>query len=119
MFRDIFKKFKGLKTKVVLRNQRDEYGLRYLDATLNENGDIVIEGQDLGKGVEEAFSSSEYEWTWTIKSNHIHLLKKALGGTNDILDALEKEYSGLNASKLYEFLENNKIPIESYSRIGD
>lgn len=119
MISNIFKKFKDLKTNVILRNQRDEYGLRYLDATLNEDGDIVIEGQDLGKGVEEAFGCSEYEWTWIIKSENVHLLKDALGGKEDVLDTLEKEYSDINASKLYEFLENNKIPIEGYSRIGD
>jgi hypothetical protein len=108
-----------IKKKAVLRNQNDENDSRYLEAVLKDNGDIVIEGQDLGKGVEDAFGCSEYEWTWIIKSKNVHLLQSALGGAKDIIKTLKNEYSGDNASKLYKFLQDNKMPIEGYSRIGD
>lgn len=119
MIRSFFNSFKTLQKKAILRNQRDEGGLRYLEAQLKWNGDVVIEGQDLGKGVEDAFGCSEYEWTWVIKSKNVRLLRNVLDNTEDIIQTLEKYYSDKNASKLYDFLESNKIPIEGYSRIGD
>jgi len=54
--------------RVVLRNTRDADGTRYLEASINAEGDLVIEGQDLGPGVEEIFGIREYEWAWTISS---------------------------------------------------
>ena len=54
--------------RVVLRDVRDERGTRYLAAQRREDGGIVIEGHDLGRGV-EVFGPglSEYEWFWTIE----------------------------------------------------
>lgn len=46
---------------VVLRDMRDARGSRYLGASIKANGDLVIEGQDLGPAVEEFFGVSEYE----------------------------------------------------------
>lgn len=40
---------------VTLWHQCDELGSRILDATLETNGDLRIDGQDLGNGVEEIF----------------------------------------------------------------
>ncbi len=40
---------------IVLRDQRDGNGLRYLAAKRRTGGGIVIEGQDLGPGVERAW----------------------------------------------------------------
>ena len=81
---------------------------------------VIFSQQDRiqAKG-EKAFGRYEYEWTWTIKSENVHLLKEALGGKEDILDALENDYSGSNSLKLKSFLENNKIPYDDWSRIGD
>jgi hypothetical protein len=35
---------------------RDKDGSRYLEARLERNGDLIIEGQDLGDGVERWFA---------------------------------------------------------------
>ena len=115
---DIFKP-KALKTEVVLEKIENENGMQRLTAYLRKDGTISIEGHDLGKEVEKAFGRYEYEWQWTIESKDVHLLKEALGGKEDILRVLEKEYSGLNSLKLQSFLENNKIPFDFWSRIGD
>jgi hypothetical protein len=105
--------------KVVLRDARDEDGRRFLDASFDESGDLVIEGHDLGPGVEKALGPrlTEYEWIWKVRKADLPLLQRALGG--DPLSELEKQFSGERAAGLYAFLEDNKVPFDPWSRIGD
>lgn len=107
------------KKKVILRQEKSKTDYRYLRAEIKENGDLAFEGQDLGSGVEGAFGASEYEWYWTVKAQDIPKLQKAIGSRSNILKSLEKSFSGQNAAKLYEFMQDNEIPFESYSRVGD
>jgi hypothetical protein len=68
--------------RVVLRDVRDERGTRHLAARRREDGGIVIEGQDLGRGVEVLGPGlSEYEWVWTIAPDAVPSAIEALGGT--------------------------------------
>ncbi len=108
-----------MKTSIVLRHQRDGDGLRHLEAILEEDGDLVIEGQDLGRGVEEFFGSREYEWTWTIRAAHLPDLMRALAIQADPLAALEERFSGDRAGELKAFLDDQSIPREIWSRLGD
>ena len=67
--------------RVVLRDVRDERGTRYLAARRREDGGIVIEGHDLGRGVEGLGPGpSEYEWVWTIAPDAVPSAIEALGG---------------------------------------
>lgn len=104
---------------VVLRRCVDGDGTRYLEATFNDSGDLVIEGQDLGQGVEQVFGPGirEYEWIWTIRRGDLPKLKALLGG--DLLAGLKKDYSGSGAAKLHTFLTDSKVPFEAYSRVGE
>jgi hypothetical protein len=105
--------------KVVLRNSRDEKGTRYLEASLRVNGDLVIEGQDLGSGVEDVFGFYEYEWSWAIAAEDVSELLAALGAESDVLSALRERFSGDRAGDLKEFLDAQSIRYASWSRIGD
>ena len=105
--------------KVVLRKERSESDYRFLSAEIDENGDLVIDGQDLGGGVDSAFGCSEYEWSWTVRAKHIGQLKIALGSRRNILRTLKKRFSDQKAAGLYEFLQKSKVPFEGWSRIGD
>ena len=114
---NLFELFK--RKKVILRNQKDDRIYRYLGARIKENGDLLIEGQDLGSGVEDAFGCAEYEWYWTIKVKDLHLFNQALGFSGNILCLLKIYFSNENAVELYQFMKKNNIPFDSYSRIGD
>ena len=105
--------------KVILRQEKSKTDYRYLGAEIKENGDLIFEGQDLGSGVEGAFWASEYEWYWTVKAVDIPKFQNAIGSSSNILKSLKKNFSGHNAAKLYEFMQDNEIPFESYSRVGD
>ena len=42
-----------------------------LDATYNQNGDLVLDGYDLGSRVKELMGDSDYEYTLTIPKEHL------------------------------------------------
>ncbi len=107
------------KKKIILREEQKSGDYRFLGAEIKENGNLVFEGQDLGQGVEDAFGCSEYEWYWTVEKQDIPKFKEAIGGKGDILKLLGKNFCNENAANLYEFMKNNNIPFESWSRIGD
>lgn len=107
------------KNKIILREQRSTNDLRYLSAELDDNGDLLFTGQDLGDGVKEAFGYLEYEWYWTVKAEDIPVFKAAIGEEGDILDLLEEFFSNEKAAGLYQFMRDHNIPFESWSRIGD
>ncbi len=110
------------KRKVVLRNTRGADDWRYLSASLSENGTLLIEGQDLGSGVEAHFGRGEreYEWAWTIRPQDVPKLALALGvKTEDVLEGLAAEFSGDAAAGLKLFLDAGSIPHEVWSRVGD
>jgi hypothetical protein len=104
---------------VILRRIRDADGIQHLEASLNTNGDLVIEGQDLGDGVERALGVREYEWIWTVRAPHVPDLLQALEAKGDVLTALERRFSGEKAAGLHSFLESSGIPVERWSRMGD
>ena len=104
---------------VVLRDVRDAQGTRHLQATLTDMGDLVIEGQDLGDGVEQIFGVREYEWIWTIRARDLPSLVGAMGATSNVLAMLSERFSGDNAAGLKSFLDSHDVPHEVWSRMGD
>ncbi|MFZ2362403.1 MAG: hypothetical protein WA040_23895 [Anaerolineae bacterium] len=105
---------------VTLRDTRDEDGTRHLSARLKGDGALLIEGQDLGPGVERFFGPglTEYEWVWTIRPSGVRTLKLALAA-DDVLAALRDRFSGDAAANLQTFLDDNGVPYEPWSRVGD
>lgn len=105
--------------RAVLRDERTEGDVRYLGASYSTEGYLVIEGQDIGDGVEAAFGCREYEWTWTIARADLPKLLAALDAESNLLNALEIRFRGRAAAELGPFLKENDVPYESWSRIGD
>jgi hypothetical protein len=106
---------------VTLRDTHDEGGSRHLRATLKSDGSILIEGQDIGSGVESVFGPGlrEYEWTWLIRRSEVRTLKLALGSSGDVLVALRDRFAGEAAVGLQSFLEENGVRYEPWSRVGE
>jgi hypothetical protein len=106
---------------VVLWQIRDQLGARNLWASLTPNGDVQIEGQDLGDGVENFWGKSytEYEYAMTIQATDVPALLDALGSETDVLSALQKHFENSNTSDPKSFLEEHGVPYEFWSRIGE
>jgi hypothetical protein len=105
---------------VILRDTHDALGSRQLSASLAADGTLTFEGQDIGKGVEQVFGDGniEYEWVWTVQPEHVPQLRFALNAGDDVLSALAARFSDDAAAELYAFLNDHKIPYDSWSRIG-
>jgi hypothetical protein len=105
--------------RVVLRDERDGSDRRFLEARIAADGKLVLEGQDLGPGVESAFGEGcrEYEWRRTIEPLHVPLLLKALGAEldADVLQVLAR----VAPTEIERCIREFEIPSEWWSRIGD
>ncbi len=86
---------------------------------MTTEGDLVVEGQDLGFGVERFLGAREYEWSWTIRAAHVAILVQAMGTTGDVLTAMKKRFGGERAAELKSFLDSHGIPHDPWSRLGD
>jgi hypothetical protein len=103
-----------MEKRVELRNTKDDRGTQYETATLGSNGDVRIEGQDPGKGVEVYFGEglTEYQYVLTVKAADVPALLKALGAKSDVLSALQEQFWDQSQEGLQSFLENNDVPFE-------
>jgi hypothetical protein len=50
------------RSAVVLRDERSGGDIRHLEAFLDENGSLRLEGHDLGPGTAPVSQDGEYEW---------------------------------------------------------
>ena len=99
---------------VSLRAERDGPDSRFLDAYLDGDGNLHIDGQDLGPKTAPVSSDGEYEWFEVIGAAHLPALRRLLGANpdEDILDVLERSWSGERAADLERLLRDSGIPIE-------
>ena len=104
---------------VILRKEQNDDGSRSLSAELNNNGDLVIEGLDYGKGVMRILGCNEYEWVWTIKAKDVVMFSQIMGIEADVLQILTDHFKAEKAADLHAFMSENQIPFESWSRTGD
>ncbi len=110
-------------TGIVLRRFRADRDVRYLGASRQPDGGLLIEGQDLGPGVEAAFGPgiTEYEWTWTVEARALPDLVAALNGHPGddplrLLVAWTNAHGGIDPGI---HLQEAGVPIAFWSRVGD
>jgi len=90
--------------EVSLYEQRGETS-RFIDAEINEDGDLVVSGQDVGKAPREFWGDADYEFWVHVPSEH----------KDDVLLALMERVFGGNASAVSDFrgfLKSRGIPNE-------
>lgn len=114
---------------IVLRDEKTANGSRSVCARIAPEGDLIVEGHDLGKGVDSLLDYREYEWTITIASAHTAALLNALNGgrswlalllrRRSLLNAMRGRFAGDRASGLEPFLKEHGIPYTLWNRIGD
>ena len=80
----------------------------HIDVRIDDNGDLLFSGQDIGDAPEEIFGDSDYEYWLTVPAAEKDRLLLAL---------IEKHYAGdaLVISTLWEFMESKQIPCSFFS----
>ena len=110
-------------TTIPLRQQRDSDGLRRLDASRRPDGGIVLEGHDLGPGVERLWGEglTEYEWAWSLEADAVPAAVAALGGADgdDPLRVIGTWYDANGGLDPGIRLREAGVAVEFWSRVGD
>jgi hypothetical protein len=108
------------KRAVTLRDEHNGEDHRHLSASLDSNGNLVIEGHDLGPGTAMISSDGEYEWTTTVAAGDIGRLLELLGAARDanILDVLVASYTGRGSYELETIIRESDIEVERWSWSG-
>jgi len=103
--------------RVTLRDEREGKDSRHLWAYVDDDGNLHIDGQDLGPGTTPVSPDGEYEWFKTIAAVDVPRLVSLLGGTQgeDVLDLLERGFSGAESYELETRLRQSDIPVELFS----
>lgn len=112
----------GDQWQLTLEHRDDDEGLYHRTVTLRGDGSLVLEGQDLGRGVSDIFGYKEYEFVRTIAADQVPEVRRMLGVTRDkeLRAALEERFARPGGSRGFEqSLEAHNIPSEFWSRIGD
>jgi hypothetical protein len=106
--------------QVVLRDEHVGPDSRFLGASIDSNGDLMIEGHDLGPGTAPISSDGEYEWTTTIAAGDIPRLLELLGapGSTDILEVLQTRFSGRHSYELERTIRDSGIKTGFWSWSG-
>lgn len=105
---------------VVMENTRDERGSFYRALRLQDDGSLVIEGQDLGRGVSDFWGDglSEYEFARTVAPSDVAQLRAAAAlDDSNLLQALKSRFK--TTSALETFLSDHSIETTFWSRVGD
>ncbi|MEO6208367.1 MAG: hypothetical protein ABIP77_10505 [Candidatus Limnocylindrales bacterium] len=101
--------------RVSLRSVQRGSDRRRLEAYLDAEGDLHIDGQDLGPGTGPLGADGEVEWFQSIRVVDLPALRALLGIDADavLLDALEESWTGPTRSRDLETrIRESGIPTE-------
>ena len=101
---------------VTLRHEVDGPDSRHLWAHLDQEGNLHVDGQDLGPKTAIVSSDGEYEWFQTINKSELPKLIGLLGGQpeDDVLDVLEENWTGQRAADLEALLRKDNLEVERF-----
>lgn len=105
-----------MERRVVLRHEVDGGDRQHLDARLDAQGRLRLDGHDLGPLVQAAHPAArgEYQWFTTYAAHDVPRVVACLGGApgTDVLDLLERSYTGSASYELERLLRESDIPYE-------
>lgn len=108
--------------KVVLYSYQDEDIKVIIEAYFDDLGNMIVEGYDIGKKVEDFLGDSDYEYSSTIPAAEVEKLYGLLGIPQGVrkrlLNSLQSRFNTNTCySELRDFLDKNKIRHQGFSWI--
>lgn len=102
--------------QVILRNERRGADTRHLWAYLDEEGNLHIDGQDLGPATAPVSDDGEYEWFRTVSREDVPKLLSLLGepADADLLEVLKQRWAGAKSYELEKLLRESGIKAELF-----
>jgi hypothetical protein len=101
---------------LTLRDEVTGQDRRALWAYLDDEGNLHVDGQDLGPGTAMVSDDGEYEWFKKIRASDLPRLVEALGGVagTPVLTLLKERFTGAGSYELERVLRTSGIPIEQH-----
>lgn len=92
----------------------------FIEIYFNEKGQLRFDGQDIGKSVESAWGSSEYEYMYTIEPEEVNKFYEIFnlkdGDHSGLLQAIKKDFGVNKAYSLFgEFMLAHNIKHERFT----
>lgn len=105
---------------VTLRDETDGPDRRRLCAYVDDDGNLHVDGQDLGPRTASVSGDGEYEWMTKIRSEDIPRLLTVLGTAtdDDVLDILEQHWAGKKAVELEKLIRDSGIKRDLFTWSG-
>ena len=107
----------------MLESQTDEDGVVRRWVMLDDDGTLVIAGQDIGTIVERYFGEREYEFARSVARKDLPLVRQLLGlgpTGDDLLDVIAARFAEPGGSaRLERLLTEGGVPTRFWSRTGD
>jgi hypothetical protein len=103
--------------KIELLDERLGQDWHSLSAHCDEEGNLRIDGQDLGPGTAPVSSDGEYEYSYCVKAADLPKLVALLGGApgENILDLLARRYCGAAAHEFERTLLESGLELGTWS----
>ncbi len=91
-----------------------------MEMYFNSSGQLIFDGYDIGKRVEEIFGDSDYEYTYTIEPEEVEKLYMLFGikdhDKEKLLLAIKDRFEGNEAySRFGEFMRENDIKYGAFA----
>ena len=101
---------------VTLRSETRGRDSRSLWARMTDEGDLRIDGQDLGPATAPVSPDGEYEWVQVVRRADLPDLLALLGADPgvDVLEFLEASWSGTESYSLEKLLRESDLEVELY-----
>lgn len=105
------------RTVTLLDESREDTSRLHLSALLEPDGELRIEGQDLGPITAPISPDGEYEYFYTVRPNDVPALITALGGRpgDDILTVLRERWSGRDSYGLDQAIRDSGVPYSFFA----
>jgi hypothetical protein len=105
---------------VLLRSEHHGLNARFLQAYLDSDGNLHIDGQDIGPATAGVSGDGEYEWGRTVLKEDLPDVIALLDGLPEdhILDLLERNWTGNRSAELERRLRESVIPSELWTWSG-
>jgi hypothetical protein len=102
--------------QVTLRDERAGPDSRHLEAYLDDDGNLHIDGHDLGPATAPVSNDGEYEWLEKVSAGDLPRLLLLLSAPPDasILDVLEQQWTGVKSYDLERLIRESDIKVERF-----
>lgn len=91
-----------------------------MELYFNKKGQLIFDGYDIGKGVEDCWGDSDYEYNYTIEPSNVEKLYSVLevdkGDRHKLLLELKKRFGNNKGYSAFgEFMTENNIEYKPFT----